>query len=72
LRNLNTTSRAKTTIGKARTAIAAGDPVVASELTREASQLLDKAASKGIIHKRQAQRRKSRLARRYTKAFPGT
>ena len=70
LRNLNTTSRLKATIRKARTAIAAGDPAAASEVTRQAARLLDKAASKGIIHKRQAVRRKSRLVRRYAKTFP--
>lgn len=71
-RNLNTRSRLKTAVGKARTAITAGDPIVAAEMARQASRLLDKAASKGIIHKRQAGRRKSRLARRQGKAFSAT
>ncbi len=69
LRNVNTRSRLKTAVGKARTAIAAGDTAAALELTRQAGRLLDKAASKGIIHKRQAKRRKSRLARRCARAF---
>jgi small subunit ribosomal protein S20 len=72
VRNLNTRSRLKTAVGKARTAITAGDPIVAAEMARQASRLLDKAASKGIVHKRQADRRKSRLARRFGKAFSGT
>jgi len=63
LRNLNWKSRAKTEIRKARVAIAAGQPG-ALALSRHASRLLDKAAAKGVIHKRQAARRKSRLARR--------
>ena len=71
-RNLNARSRLKTAVGKARTAIAAGDPIVAAEMAQQASRLLDKAASKGIIHKRQAGRRKSRLARRQGKAFSAT
>jgi small subunit ribosomal protein S20 len=38
------------------------------ELTREAMKRLDKAASKGVIHKNQAARRKSRLMKRITAA----
>jgi small subunit ribosomal protein S20 len=64
LRNLNWKSRAKTAIRKARTAIAASDASGAQGLSRQAARLLDKAAAKGIIHKRQAARRKSRLMRR--------
>lgn len=71
LRNLNVRSRAKTSIRKARVAIASGDVAVGGELTREAGRLLDKAASKGIIHKRQAARRKSRLARRLARLSVG-
>ncbi len=63
LRNLAWKSRCKTLIRKARTAVASGDPVIASELARDAARQLDKAATKGIIHPRQAARRKSRLAR---------
>ncbi len=64
VRNLAWKSRCKTLVRKARTSIASGDPVVAAELTRQAARDLDKAASKGAIHRRQAARRKSRLARR--------
>jgi hypothetical protein len=39
-------------------------PTVAAELTRQACRQLDKAATKGVIHRRQAARRKSRLGRR--------
>ena len=70
LRNITWRSRCKTLTRKARTAIAAGDPVVASEMTRQACRQLDKAAAKGPIHKRQAARRKSRLARRMAKLNP--
>jgi small subunit ribosomal protein S20 len=69
VRNLNTRSRIKTEVRRARTAIAAGDAVLASAMTRQACRLLDKAAAKGIIHKRQAARRKARLARRHAKAL---
>jgi small subunit ribosomal protein S20 len=72
LRNSSRTSACKTFVRKARTAIASGDPVVAGELTREACRQLDKTASKGIIHRRQAARRKSRLARRLAKVSTST
>ena len=72
IRNAAWRSRCKTLVGKARTAISAGDPVVASEMTRQACRVLDKAAAKGTIHKRQAARRKSRIARRLARvAEPG-
>lgn len=70
LRNTARQSRCKTLVRNARTAIAAGDPVVASEMIRQASRQLDKAATKGAIHRRQAARRKSRLARRLAKLSP--
>jgi len=71
-RNLNVRSRVKSAVRKARVASAAGDPVVASEMTRQACRLLDKAASKGAIHKRQAARRKSRIARRLKESLAAT
>jgi len=40
----------------------------ADELARQAVKRLDKAASKGVIHKNQAARRKSRLAKRVNAA----
>lgn len=63
LRNLAWKSRAKTEVRKARAAVAASQSG-AADLTRYACRVLDRAAAKGVIHKRQAARRKSRLARR--------
>ena len=63
LRNLAVISLIKTAAGKAKTALRAGDAQIAGGLTREACGLIDRAASKGMIHKRAAARRKSRLAR---------
>ncbi|HVU15036.1 MAG TPA: 30S ribosomal protein S20 [Phototrophicaceae bacterium] len=54
-------SRARTFVKKARTAIDGGEVKTAEEATRQAIQDLDKAASKGVIHPRNAARRKSRL-----------
>ena len=53
-------SAARTAVKKARLAIAAGDPD-AAELVRSAEVALSRAASKGVIHKKNAARRKSRL-----------
>lgn len=57
-------SRARTFVKKARVAIAGTTTETAStavEATRLAIQDLDRAASRGVIHKRNAARRKSRL-----------
>jgi small subunit ribosomal protein S20 len=68
LYNRSWRSRARTTVKKARIAIAAADPQEALAATKEAIQELDKAATKGVIHKRNAARRKSRLMRRLNAA----
>ena len=66
-RNLSWRSRIKTAVRRGRTAVAANDATAAGALVKDAARLLDKAVSKGIIHKRQAARRKSRLAQRLAK-----
>ena len=63
LRNKQVRTELKTEAKKVRTAAASGDADT-SALLRQATRDLDKAASKGTIHKRAAARRKSRLARR--------
>ncbi|GAA0908151.1 30S ribosomal protein S20 [Streptomyces thermoalcalitolerans] len=62
LRNKAVKSSLKTAIRKAREAADAGDVEKAVELQRAAARLLDKAASKGVIHKNQAANKKSALA----------
>lgn len=52
---------ARTYIKKARTSIAAGNIEEAEAAAQSAVSTLDKAARKGIIHPRNASRRKSRL-----------
>ncbi|HTX80304.1 MAG TPA: 30S ribosomal protein S20 [Longilinea sp.] len=52
---------ARTFVQKARVAVEGGDPEVAKKATLEAILTLDRAAQKGIIHKNNAARRKSRL-----------
>jgi small subunit ribosomal protein S20 len=58
-RNRAVKSGVKTAIKKVYTAVEAGDKAAATEAALEASRLLDKAASKGVIHKSQAANRKS-------------
>ncbi|MCL4251863.1 MAG: 30S ribosomal protein S20 [Anaerolineae bacterium] len=60
-------SRARTFVKRARLAIDTEKPQDAVEATREAMRELDRAASKGVIHKRNAARRKSRLMARLNK-----
>ncbi|QQM66697.1 30S ribosomal protein S20 [Actinomyces weissii] len=63
LRNQSVKSELKTYVRRVREAIAAGDKELATEHLRKACRKLDKAASKGIIHKNQASNRKSKLAK---------
>ncbi|MFF0554623.1 30S ribosomal protein S20 [Streptomyces sp. NPDC020472] len=62
LRNKAVKSSLKTAIRKAREAVAAGDLEKATVATRAASRQLDKAVSKGVIHKNAAANKKSALA----------
>lgn len=61
-RNQAVRSEVKTAVKKVRKAIAAGDKDTALAANREAARKLDKASSKGVIHKNQAANRKSGLA----------
>jgi len=63
-RNKAVKSSLKTAVRKFRDAADAGDVEAATVAMRAASQSLDKAASKGVIHKKQAANRKSAIARR--------
>ena len=61
-RNKATKSALKTSIRRFREAAVAGETDKAKELAYAASRALDKAASKGVIHKNQAANRKSAIA----------
>ncbi|MGX1565289.1 30S ribosomal protein S20 [Streptomyces sp. NPDC055506] len=63
-RNKAVKSSLKTVIRKAREAAAAGDVEKATEYQRVAARQLDKAVSKGVIHKNQAANKKSALAQK--------
>jgi small subunit ribosomal protein S20 len=54
----------KTAVRKFREAAEAGDADQAKVLANDAAKKLDKAASKGVIHKNQAANRKSAIAKK--------
>jgi small subunit ribosomal protein S20 len=64
LRNKGVKSSLKTSVRKFREAADAGDRDTAVQAMTTASRELDKAASKGVIHKNQAANRKSAMAKR--------
>lgn len=69
LRNRAVRSEVKTKVVKARRTLTGG-PVAESDrfaLALEAIQALDRAASKGVLHRNNAGRRKSRLAKQLSK-----
>ncbi|MGI6557686.1 MAG: 30S ribosomal protein S20 [Limnochordia bacterium] len=64
LRNRQVKSAMRTAIRKYLQAIEAGSREEAEQSLRKAISQIDRAASKGVIHKNQAARRKSRLSKR--------
>lgn len=63
LRRANSAARSmyRTYVKQVVKAVEAGDQALASQAYQKAQPILDKAASKGIIHKNKASRIKSRL-----------
>jgi small subunit ribosomal protein S20 len=64
LRNKAVKSELKTAVRRFREAADAGNADEATTALRSAARLLDKAASKGVIHKNQAANRKAAMAHR--------
>ena len=64
-RNVAVKSALKTAVRRFRTAADAGDAEAAAAALAVAGKHLDKAASKGIIHKNQAANRKSGMAKQF-------
>ncbi len=69
LRNKMIRTRMRNAVKKALQAFESGDRAVAEAALREAARQLDKSVSKGVIHKNQAARRKSRLTKRFKAIF---
>lgn len=65
--NLNTKAKVKDTSKKVRKLIDAKNADEATEALRSAMAALDKAAKKGVIHKNNASRKKSRMAKAIAK-----
>ncbi|GAB3619610.1 30S ribosomal protein S20 [Glutamicibacter sp. PS] len=64
LRNVAVRSEVKTVIRNVNAAVAAGDKEKATDALRLAGKKLDKAVSKGVLHKNNAANRKSALAQK--------
>ncbi|GAA1867963.1 30S ribosomal protein S20 [Myceligenerans crystallogenes] len=62
-RNKAVKSELKTHVRKVRDAVAAGDKDAATAALQTATRKLDKAVSKGVIHKNQAANRKSSIVK---------
>ena len=67
-RNKSINSAVKTDITRAEKLIAGGDVAAAKQAVDKAASALDKAAAKGILHDKNAARRKSRLVKKMNKA----
>lgn len=61
-RNTGVKTQVRSTIKKLREAISA-DPTKAQELLKDAARTINKAASKGVLHARNASRRIARLTK---------
>ena len=64
-RNNMRKSLLKTSLRKFQKAMAEGDPEKVKDVLLQTTRVIDKSASKGIIHRNAAARRKSKLARQY-------
>jgi small subunit ribosomal protein S20 len=67
-RNQSVRTSVKSAVKKAREALASKDPARIQEAFRAADRTLNQAASKGVLHKKNASRRIARLAHA---AIPG-
>lgn len=67
VRNMSVTSAVRTEVTKARAAIASKQSEAAAAV-KAASRALDKAVTKGVVHRSAAARKKSRLARQLNAA----
>ncbi len=69
VRNLDTKSKIKTFIKKTKAAVETEPKEAVLKLASVTCSVIDKAAERGIIHKNQAARRKSRLMKAINKSF---
>jgi small subunit ribosomal protein S20 len=69
-RNVAVRTGVKGAVKKVREALASGDAASAKAALHSAAKALDRAASKGVLHRNAASRRISRLAHAVAKASP--
>ncbi len=69
IRNRVHRSRARTAVKKTLKLLSVGDLEAAKKATQAAISALDRAAQKGVIHRNNAARRKSRLVKRLRQAL---
>ncbi len=70
-RNRQQRSRLNTMVKKVTAAVSESNPETAQQALGKALRTLDKSASRGLIHKNKAARKKSRLARAVNKLTAG-
>ena len=71
VRNVQVRTGVKSAVKKVRDAVTKGDGNAAREALHTAAKTIEKAASKGVLHKNAASRKISRLAKAIAKANAG-
>ncbi len=71
VRNVQVRTGVKSAVKKVRDAVTKGDGNAAREALHSAAKAIEKAASKGVLHKNAASRKISRLAKAIAKATAG-
>lgn len=71
IRNRGLRTRMRTFVKRAQSAVASGPGETTVQAVQEAIRVIDRSASKGIIHRNQAARRKSRLMKKLNKLQAG-
>lgn len=69
-RNQGVRTRVKTAVKKVRESLEQGELGAAQAAFHEAARVIDKASSKGVVHRNTASRKISRLAKAVSKAAP--
>lgn len=67
MRNMASKSRAKTAVKAVNTSVSENNQPQAAEALKKAVSMLQKIADKGVIHKKKASRKISRLTRKVNK-----
>ncbi len=71
-RNRTVTSKVKTAVKKARLSLTGNNPEQRAARIREATSVMDRAVSKGVIPRKRASRKISRMTRKMNQSVPAT